>query len=348
MDIDGAVDMASTLQVDGSITSSDSMIITTADNNIQLTLKSTDADANVGPVLDLTRDSSSPAAQDVLGQIRFMGEDAGSSSLSYAHMTSYIVDPTDGSEDGKLEIDVREAGTQRSRLLLDNTGAVFNNESRDLDFRVESDGDTHALFVEGSSGTVGMAGRLHTGTGLSDARITLSNTGTENANSSSYIRAVSSAIIYNSASSSHIWEIAGSEKMRLIATGHLYLGSTSQLGAAKFLVSFNGETENAYVAKTTYSGLGSNFALFMNSSNQVTGYIRHSGSTTVSYTTSSDYRLKEDDQPMTGATERVKALRPVNFAWKADGVRVDGFLAHEAQALKTQCVTKSTKSLRQY
>jgi hypothetical protein len=139
---------------------------------------------------------------------------------------------------------------------------------------------------------------------------------------------------------------AGSERLRLTAEGHLYMGSTSQLGAAKFLVSFNGETENAYVAKTTYSGLGSNFALFMNSSNQVTGYIRHSGSTTVSYTTSSDYRLKEDDQPMTGATERVKALRPVNFAWKADGVRVDGFLAHEAQAVVPECVTGTKDAMK--
>jgi hypothetical protein len=49
--------------------------------------------------------------------------------------------------------------------------------------------------------------------------------------------------------------------------------------------------------------------------------------------TSSDYRLKEDDVPMTGATERVKALRPINFAWKSDGSRVDGFLAHEVQEI---------------
>ena len=51
--------------------------------------------------------------------------------------------------------------------------------------------------------------------------------------------------------------------------------------------------------------------------------------TATTYSTSSDYRLKEADVPMTGATERVKALRPVNFAWKVDGSRVDGFFAHE-------------------
>jgi hypothetical protein len=41
-------------------------------------------------------------------------------------------------------------------VLTANGGAVFNEASADVDFRVESDGDTHALFVEGSSGNVGI------------------------------------------------------------------------------------------------------------------------------------------------------------------------------------------------
>ena len=38
--------------------------------------------------------------------------------------------------------------------LAANGGAVFNEASADVDFRVESDGNTHALFVEGSTGNV--------------------------------------------------------------------------------------------------------------------------------------------------------------------------------------------------
>ena len=41
-------------------------------------------------------------------------------------------------------------------VLTANGGAVFNEASADVDFRVETDGDTHALFVEGSSGNVGI------------------------------------------------------------------------------------------------------------------------------------------------------------------------------------------------
>lgn len=69
------------------------------------------------------------------------------------------------------------------------------------------------------------------------------------------------------------------------------------------------------------------------------GSISQNGTTAVAYNTSSDYRLKEDWQPMTGAIDRVKALNPVNFAWKADGTRVDGFVAHEVQAVVPEAVT---------
>jgi len=68
------------------------------------------------------------------------------------------------------------------------------------------------------------------------------------------------------------------------------------------------------------------------------GTIQTNGSST-SYNTSSDYRLKTDAQPMTGASARVQALKPVNFEWIVDGTRVDGFLAHEAQEVVPEAVT---------
>ena len=77
----------------------------------------------------------------------------------------------------------------------------------------------------------------------------------------------------------------------------------------------------------------------------VQGSITWSGASTA-YNTSSDYRLKEDDVPMTGATERVKALRPINFAWKVDGSRTDGFFAHEAQEIVPECATGSKDAMK--
>ena len=57
-------------------------------------------------------------------------------------------------KDGKFEIDVRKAGTQRSRLLLDENETVFNNEQQDIDFRVESDGNANMLFVDAGNNHV--------------------------------------------------------------------------------------------------------------------------------------------------------------------------------------------------
>ena len=129
---------------------------TSADNLTQLTLTSTDADANTGPRLDITRNSASPAANDILGQIRFLGEDAADNSLSYVSIFGQLIDPTDSSEDGSLEIDVRLAGTNRSRIISNATETIFNDDSVDIDFRVESNGNANMLFVDGGNNRVGI------------------------------------------------------------------------------------------------------------------------------------------------------------------------------------------------
>ena len=81
-----------------------------------------------------------------------------------------------------------------------------------------------------------------------------------------------------------------------------------------------------------------------NASGAIRGSISTSSSSTT-YATSSDYRLKTDAQPMTGASARVQALNPVNFEWISDGTRVDGFLAHEAQEVVPESVTGTKDAL---
>jgi len=156
VDIDGAVDMASTLQVDGSITSSAEMTLTRSDNGINLSLVSTDADANEGPGFVLYRNSSSPADGDVLGQIYFQGENDADQKVSFAYQEARIVDASDGTEDGRLETNIVLAGTAVSRVLMDATETVFNDNSKDLDFRVESDNDANAFFLQGNTGNIAL------------------------------------------------------------------------------------------------------------------------------------------------------------------------------------------------
>jgi hypothetical protein len=52
------------------------------------------------------------------------------------------------------DVDVDTTVTEVKNLSLYKTGAVFNEDGVDADFRVESDANTHALFVDGSVGTV--------------------------------------------------------------------------------------------------------------------------------------------------------------------------------------------------
>jgi len=146
VDIDGAVDMASTLQVDGAITSSAGATITTADNTAQLVLKSTDADSSSGPRLELNRDSGSPANADNIGLIVWKADDDGGNSTEVIQMLGVVEDVTNGSEYGSLDVRTMVAGNTTSRAFYDITETVFNDGGADLNFRIEGDSLTN-LFV---------------------------------------------------------------------------------------------------------------------------------------------------------------------------------------------------------
>jgi len=141
-----------------------------------------------------------------------------------------------------------------------------------------------------------------------------------------------------------------SEAMRIDASGNLLVGKTSTanlLTTAGHVFYGNGEAFITRAGTPLYLGrTGSNgsIANFYKDGTSV-GSISVTGSST-SYNTSSDYRLKTDAQPMTGASARVQALNPVNFEWIADGTRVDGFLAHEAQAVVPEAITGAKDAMR--
>jgi len=64
------------------------------------------------------------------------------------------------------------------------------------------------------------------------------------------------------------------------------------------------------------------------------------GTSSTAYNTSSDYRLKENVVYDWDATTRLKQLKPARFNFIIDADKtVDGFLAHEAQAIVPESVT---------
>ena len=132
------------------------MTLTRDDNSPQLIIKSTDADADVGPEMELLRDSASPANSDVLGQIQYKGKNDAAETIAYAEIDARISDVADGTEDGELRLQVKRAGTTRSGLSLGPTESVFNDAGIDNDFRVESDGNANMLFVDAGNNRVGI------------------------------------------------------------------------------------------------------------------------------------------------------------------------------------------------
>ena len=131
-----------------------SATFTTADNTDTLSLISTDADANQGPILNLYRNSSSPADSDSLGRITFDGKNDAGEVVEYARVFSKILDASDGTEDGTFTINRMVAGTSRAIMTAIESETVFNEASQDIDFRIESDGNANMFFLDASANKI--------------------------------------------------------------------------------------------------------------------------------------------------------------------------------------------------
>ena len=90
------------------------------------TISSADAGSSAGPIIDLVRDSSSPADADYLGQIKFKGDDDGGSQHIYAKISGKIQDASAGSEDGLIEFAVVSGGSQEIVARIKNDGLFLN------------------------------------------------------------------------------------------------------------------------------------------------------------------------------------------------------------------------------
>jgi hypothetical protein len=78
-----------------------------------------DDGATTGPIFTLRRNSASPAASDIIGQMKFTGRDSGATYTDYANITCIIIDATDTSEDSRLQMQTFVAGSNGTRLRID-------------------------------------------------------------------------------------------------------------------------------------------------------------------------------------------------------------------------------------
>jgi len=214
------------------------------------------------------------------------------------------------SPDGKLTIETANSNTPRIR---------FQNASFDGDAAISTFvSSTGTDLVLGSNTYINSSGNL--------ARF-------DSAQAGSYFYAGRTGnLFFGTNTSSGV----ATERMRIDSSGRLLLNQTAN----------NGTTLMQMICPVSVDGIliqigtnGTNGMSFLNA-----GGAANVGSIAVNlastaYNTSSDYRLKENIAPMTGALATISALKPVTYTWKADGSDGQGFIAHELQEVVPDAVT---------
>jgi hypothetical protein len=133
-----------------------------------------------------------------------------------------------------------------------------------------------------------------------------------------------------------VFQANSAEAMRIDSGGDVLIGCTANPSSSVAGVKWSNPALGA-PRISTGSGTGTATAIAFFNGNGNVGAINTSGSNTA-YATSSDYRLKDNIAPMTGALAKVSALKPCTYTWKADGANGEGFIAHELAEVAPQAV----------
>jgi len=127
---------------------------------------------------------------------------------------------------------------------------------------------------------------------------------------------------------------SNAERMRITSAGNILMATTSLTLSATAELWFNGQVQQGLNIKNTVANQSGAAIRFIDSTGAFTGGgIYFTVSSSVSYSASSDARLKTNISALDGSLSIINGLNPVKFNWKADSSPGEGFLAHELQQL---------------
>ena len=231
--------------------------------------------------------------------------------------------------------DFQNGGTGAMRIdSSGNVGIGVTPKTWSVGTALEVARNGSAIWSNGQGETNIMAniyydgGYKYAATGAYGARINLGNT---NGN----------ILFYTDSSSGTAGSTSGAtERMRITSGGDVLIGTQGVTnGTSNYGASFSPSSNNRRILLTATSTTSSNTLVYFMNPNGAVGEIVVSGSST-SYLTSSDYRLKENVVEMTGALDRVDALKPSRFNFIADPEKtVDGFIAHEVAEVVPEAIS---------
>jgi hypothetical protein len=125
-------------------------------NFANVTLTSTDAGAAAAPLLDLFRDSATPAASDTLGEIEFNGEDSAGNKQAYGVIHASILSPTSTAEQGQLHFETATAGALTEKMIIGTSNLVINEIGAVFNVRIEGDTDANLFFTDATNSRIGV------------------------------------------------------------------------------------------------------------------------------------------------------------------------------------------------
>jgi hypothetical protein len=220
-------------------------------------------------------------------------------------------------------ISMAAATTSVNGYLTSTDWTTFNG-------KISSQWTTTGSNIYYNTGSVGIgtsspSGKLHV-SGGSNPQIVF-----DDASSRTYgIGVTSSAMSF--------YDVTGAaERMRIDSSGGLFIGTTTNANNGAMIVQ-QASNGTGITVNGVNNTSGAVFMYFTEAGANC-GYIQRIGTTgAVVYATSSDYRLKENVKPMTGALATVAKLKPVTYDWKTGG-SAQGFIAHELQEVIPDAVT---------
>ena len=247
-------------------------------------------------------------------------------------------------------------GTYTGQVIADG-GIDMNGKElildADGDSKIEAGTDDTVTFSNAGSETmrIDSSGNLGIGTTSptfgSGSGLEISRSGTSTLRvertgstaSSGEFFAGNDKVAIGSTSNTHLeFRVNSVERMRIQSGGGVSIGQTD--GNGKLNIQSSGLLNRWHNDGGT-SGYFTIASIRNNAGSGEVGSIVRVNDASVAYNTSSDHRLKENVEDMTGAITRVKNLQPKRFNFISDttDTLVDGFMAHEAATVVPESVT---------
>jgi len=133
------------------------------------------------------------------------------------------------------------------------------------------------------------------------------------------------------------------ERMRINSYGRIQHNTggseiTAGGGAPQYSMNFSSNSGPGLRIQDTDPQNGNTFISFLNAGT-VAGTITSNGSQTINVNNGSDYRIKENINPLVNVKSRFLSLNPVTFNYIGKENTIDGFIAHEVSEIVPRAVT---------